>query len=68
MFVYYQLKNDNLAFITLVENLIPDESLDIFEKFSRIINSDYKKMQELIKKVPSKYNEELLTIGKITMS
>jgi hypothetical protein len=64
MFVYYQLKNDNLAFITLVENLIPDDSLDIFEKFSRIINSDYEKMQELIKKVPSKYNEELLTIGK----
>lgn len=64
MFVYYQLKNDNLAFITLVENLIPDESLDIFEKFSWIINSDYEKMQELIKKVPSKYNEELLTIGK----
>lgn len=64
MFVYNQIKNDNLAFITLIENLVPDDSLDIFEKFSRIINSEYDKMQELIKKVPSKYNEELLTIGK----
>lgn len=64
MFVYNQLKSDNLAFITLVDELVKDDSLDIFDKFSQIINSDYDNLQEVIKRVPSKYNEELLTVGK----
>lgn len=64
MFVYNQLKNDNLAFITLVDELVKDDSLDIFDKFSQIVNSDYDSLQEVIKRVPSKYNEELLTVGK----
>lgn len=64
MFVYNQLQNDNLAYTALIDDLVADDSLNIYEKFSQIINSDYDKLQEIIKRVPSKYNEELLTIGK----
>lgn len=47
-----------------MDELVKDDSLDIFDKFSQIVNSDYDSLQEVIKRVPSKYNEELLTVGK----
>lgn len=63
-YVYEQIKSGNIAFATLVDELIPDDSNDVYAKFSKIVNEQDLEFRELIKHVPSKYSQELLTIGK----
>ena len=64
-YIYNQLQNDVKSFVDLVEEL-GNAGQTLYEKFSNIVNSNDDRKIKLLKKVPSKHTQELLTIGKDT--